>query len=420
MTEKAIIGSARKREIHAGFIPLSDCAPLVIASELGFDRQHDFSLALHREASWANIRDKVDIGALDCAHMLAPMPIAAHLGLGRAAVPIIAPMAMSLNGNAITVSTRLYEDMRAADEPATLAGGMQAAEALAKVVRTRQAAGREPLTFGMVYPFSCHNYDLRYWLAAAGIDPDNDVNIVVVPPPLIAENLKAGRVDGFCVGQPWNSVAVAEADGVIVATKSQLWAMSPEKVLGVREVFAEREPELVRDLVRAIVAAGRWLDEPANRKDAARILARPEYIGVAEEILARPLTGALKCGGHQADIVDPDLVVFNRGFANFPWRSHAVWLMTQMIRWGQVREPFNLEAVAERVYRTDLYREAVAGESDAAPAADYKPEGGESGSKSLHFFGGESFDPTAALAYLDRLPIRHAGAEIDAFATLNR
>jgi NitT/TauT family transport system ATP-binding protein/nitrate/nitrite transport system substrate-binding protein len=421
MTGKpTIAGPGKEREIHAGFIPLSDCAPLVIASEMGFDRQHGFSLVLHREASWANIRDKVDVGALDCAHMLAPMPIAAHLGLGRATEPIIAPMAMSLNGNAITVSTKLYEDMRSANEPATLTGGMKAAEAVAAVVRARQAAGREPLTFGMVYPFSCHNYDLRYWLAAAGIDPDNDVNLVVVPPPLIAENLKAGRVDGFCVGQPWNSVAVAQADGVIVATKSQLWALSPEKVLGVREVFAEREPELVRDLVRAIVAAGRWLDESANRPEAARILARPEFIGVAEEILIRPLTGALKCGGHQPDIVDPDLVVFHRGWANFPWRSHAVWLMTQMIRWGQVREPFNLEAVAERVFRTDLYREAVAGLDGAAPPSDYKREGADAAPSSSHFFGGEAFDPAAALAYLTRLPIHHAGAELEAFAAFNR
>jgi ABC-type nitrate/sulfonate/bicarbonate transport system substrate-binding protein len=421
MTERPTIdASGRTREIHAGFIPLSDCAPLVIASELGFDRRYGFSLVLHREASWANIRDKVDVGALDCAHMLAPMPIAAHLGLGRATEPIIAPMAMSLNGNAITVSTKLYEDMRAADEPATLASGMKAAEALAAVVRARQEAGREPLTFGMVYPFSCHNYDLRYWLAAAGIDPDNDVNLVVVPPPLIAENLKAGRVDGFCVGQPWNSVAVTEADGVIVATKSQLWAMSPEKVLGVREVFAEREPELVRDLVRALVAAGRWLDEPANRLEAARILARPAFIGLKEEIIARPLTGTLRCGGQQSDIVDPDLVVFHRGFANFPWRSHAVWLMTQMIRWGQVREPFNLQAVAERVFRTDLYREAVAAEGGAVPASDYKAEGDAAGTARPHFFGGERFDPAAALAYLDRLPIRHAGAELEAFAALNR
>ena len=244
----------KAHEVHAGFMPLIDCAPLVIAKELGFDRQHGFSLVLHREVSWANIRDKVDVGAFDCAHMLAPMPIAATLGLGRATEPIIAPMALSLNGNAITVSPPLYADMLDADTPATLAGGMDAARAVAAVVRRREAAGRAPLTFGMVFPFSCHNYDLRYWLAAAGIDPDNDVNLVVIPPPLLAASLKDGRIDGFCVGQPWNSVAVAAGTGIIVATKSELWAMSPEKVLGVRETWAARNADLVANMVRALTA----------------------------------------------------------------------------------------------------------------------------------------------------------------------
>lgn len=189
------------RAVHAGFIPLLDCAPLVIAKERGFDREQGVTLHLHREVSWANIRDKLDLGAFDCAHMLAPMPIAATLGLGRATEPVIAPMSLSLNGNAITVSQALFAEMQAADPASMRDGGMATAGALAQVVRKRCADGREPLTLGMVYPFSCHNYDLRFWLASAGIDPDNDVNIVVIPPPLLAESLKAGRVDGFCVGQ---------------------------------------------------------------------------------------------------------------------------------------------------------------------------------------------------------------------------
>ncbi len=409
--------SDKAYEVHAGFIPLVDCAPLVIASELGFDRANGLRLVLHREVSWANIRDKLGVGGFDCAHMLAPMPIAAALGLGRAAEPIIAPMALSLNGNAITVSLPLYEDMLRSDEAATLTGGMKAAHAIAKVVKERQAAGREPLTFGMVYPFSCHNYDLRYWLAAAGVDPDSDVNLIVVPPPLIAESLKAGRVDGFCVGQPWNSVAVERGDGVIVATKSELWARSPEKVLGVRDAWAKRNPALVSDLVRALISAGRWLDEPGNRPEAARILARADYIGVPEEILLRPLTGKLITGGKQRDIVDPDLVIFHRGDANFPWHSHAVWIMTQMIRWGQIREPFDLGALAREIFRTDLYREAVAALDLSAPAADTKREGANG---SGVFFGGETFDAASALAYLRELPIRSSGADLDAFKTLNR
>jgi ABC-type nitrate/sulfonate/bicarbonate transport system substrate-binding protein len=409
-------GGTRAREVQAGFIPLTDCAPLVIASELGFDRAHGIRLVLHREVSWANIRDKLGVGSFHCAHMLAPMPIAAALGLGRAADPIIAPMALSLNGNAITVSLPLYEEMLDADEAATLAGGMRAAGAVAAAVRARQEQGREPLTFGMVYPFSCHNYDLRYWLAAAGVDPDNDVNLIVVPPPLIAEALKAGRVDGFCVGQPWNSVAVAAGNGVVIATKSELWTRSPEKVLGVREAWAGRNPALVADLIRTLVAACRWLDEPDNRREAARILARPDYVGIAEDILLRPLAGVLPRGGRQADVPDPDLVVFHRGFANFPWRSHALWLMTQMIRWGQVREPFDLKALAAQVFRTDLYRDAVAAMDVPVPPSDSKREGDQPGSV---FFGGETFDPDAALAYLGRLAIRNNGTDLHAFSALN-
>jgi NitT/TauT family transport system ATP-binding protein/nitrate/nitrite transport system substrate-binding protein len=405
--------NGKPHEVHAGFMPLIDCAPLVITKEQGFDRQHGFSFVLHREVSWANIRDKVDVGAFDCAHMLAPMPIAATLGLGRATEPIIAPMALSLNGNAITVSPALYADMLDADTPATLAGGMDAARAVAAVVRRREAAGRAPLTFGMVFPFSCHNYDLRYWLAAVGIDPDNDVNLVVIPPPLLAASLKDGRIDGFCVGQPWNSVAVAAGTGIIVATKSELWALSPEKVLGVRETWATRNADLVASMVRALTMSAKWLDEPENRREAARILARREYIGVDEEILARPLTGNLKRGSGAADMVDPNLVVFHRSSANFPWRSHAVWMMTQMIRWGQVREPFDMKALAKRVYRPDIYRDAVAAIETDVPQADLKPEGGG------RFFGADTFDPEAPLAYIARVQIRAAAADLAAFSAAN-
>lgn len=403
-----------ERIVQAGFIPLLDCAPLVIAHELGFDRKFGFSFHLHREVSWANIRDKLDVGVFDCAHMLAPMPIAATLGLGRAAEPVIAPMSLSLNGNAITVSHGLHEEMCQANEHLARAGGMAPAKALAQVVQSRNEKGRPPLTFGMVYPFSCHNYDLRAWLASAGIDPDNDMNLVVVPPPLIAEQLKAGRVDGFCVGQPWNSVAVEDGQGVIVATKNQIWPMSPEKVLGVREDWAGENATLLSNAMRALTAACQWLDERENRDEAAKILALPHYVGLSEDILRRPLTGDLKRGGNEPNIADPDSVVFHRHAANFPWQSHAVWLIMQMIRWGQVREPFDIRALAERVYRPDIFRAALADSGIEIPDRDFKMEG-------LHgtFFGGERFDPEDVIGQLKTLPIRAAGADLDAFAAHN-
>jgi ABC-type nitrate/sulfonate/bicarbonate transport system substrate-binding protein len=400
-----------RKEVHAGFIPLVDCAPLVIAKELGFDAAQGFSLILHKDVSWANIRDKAEAGVLDCAIMLAPMPLASTLGLGgRAAVPMIAAMATSLNGNAITVSNALYDEMQREDRASAEAGGMRAASSLACVVARRRVEGLEPLTLGMVYPFSSHNYDLRYWLAAAGIDPDNDVNLVVVPPPLIAGSLKSGRIDGFCVGEPWNSVAVAEGNGVIVATKSELWAESPEKVLGLRLEFADRHPDLTSSLIRALHLACAWLDEPGNRPAAAAILEDPRYVGIPKNILMRVLADDLKPGSDQGDRATKDAVIFSKHGANFPWVSHATWLLTQMIRWGQVRVPFDIADVARRVYRPDLYRAAVAGLGVEAPKADKKTEGGGA------FFGSETFNPDAPVEYLKRLELRDTNVDLAMFA----
>jgi NitT/TauT family transport system ATP-binding protein/nitrate/nitrite transport system substrate-binding protein len=396
--------------IHAGFIPLTDSAPLLIAKALRFDAQFGFDLRLHREVSWANIRDKTDHGIFDCAHMLAPMPIASTLGLGRAPVAMIAPMALNLNGNAITVSSTLYAAMADADPAPTQAGGMAAARALAKVVRLREANGQPPLTLGMVYPFSCHNYDLRYWLASAGIDPDNDVTLVVIPPPLIAEGLAAGHVDGHCVGAPWGAVSVENGGGHIVATKQELWAGSPEKVLGVRMGWAERNPGLLTSLIGALLTAAQWLDRPENLDEASEVLCRPENIGVDAALIRRGLAGKLirHPGGEPSD--DADFIVFHRYAANFPWVSHAIWLLTQMRRWGQITQPVDMAAVARQVYRPDLYRAAAMELGFSVPLADLKLEGGtqaavpgDRGDILLgpsRYFDGETFDSDAVLADL--------------------
>ena len=407
--------------IHAGFIPLTDAAPLLIAKALGFDAQFGFELRLHREVSWANIRDKTDHGIFDCAHMLAAMPIASTLGLGRAPVPMIAPMALNLNGNAITVSNPLYAAMANADPEATRTGGMAAASALAKVVRARQARGEPPLTLGMVYPFSCHNYDLRYWLASAGIHPDNDVTLVVIPPPLIAEGLAAGHVDGYCVGAPWGAVSVINGGGHIVATKHELWANSPEKVLGVRMDWAERNPGLLKPLIMALLTAAQWLDQPEHLDEATHILAQAQHVGVDAALIRRGLAGSLirHPGGEPG--ADADFIVFHRYAANFPWVSHAIWLLTQMQRWGQITQALDMTAIASQVYRPDLYRAAAQGLGLSSPLMDMKAEGdgqavvaGDRGDIALgegRFFGGESFDPADAAAYLRSFAIRSVPAQ---------
>ena len=401
---------APRPEIHAGFMPLTDCAPLVIAKELSFDQAEGFTLVLHRDVSWANIRDKMEAGLLDCAIMLAPMPLAATLGLGRRnATPMIAAMATSLNGNAITVSRALYSAMCAVDPASAAAGGMAPALSLAKVVAQRRHDAQEPLTLGSVHPFSCHNYDLRYWLAAAGIDPDHDVNLVVVPPPLIAASLKSGRIDGFCAGEPWNSVATAEGDGVIVATKSELWAASPEKVLGLKLSLAEKNQELTLKLSRAVARAGAWLDDGKNRSHAAGLLSTPHYVGTSHATLAGALAGTLDRGAGMPSPSDPETIVFSARDANFPWVSHAAWILTQMVRWGQVRDPFDIIQIAQSVYRPDLYRAAMASLGTAAPATDMKNEGG------AQFFGGDQFDALLPVAYLQRLARRHSPLDFTEF-----
>ena len=397
--------------VHAGFVPLTDCAPLVVAKELGFDAANGFSFELHREASWANIRDKVEADALDCAIMLAPMPLASTLGLGgRPATPLIAAMATSLNGNGITVSRTLYEEMLRLDPASTTRGGMASAHAIARVVEQRRTDGAEPLTLGMVYPFSCHNYDMRYWLASAGIDPDHDTNLVVVPPPLTAASLKSGRIDGFCVGMPWNGVAVDQGHGVIVATKPQLWAASPEKVLGLKLAFAEQNVAQTAAIIRALTQACAWLDDAANRRTIAKTLAQPNYVGIAEPILVRALTDDIPRGADFTVPLPPDQLIFHKRDANFPWTSHATWILTQMIRWGQVRAAFDIADTAQRVYRPDIYRAAISELGLKVPKQDMKLEGGGA------FFGSDTFDPAAPVAFLERLVVRHASVDLKMFA----
>lgn len=393
-------------DVHAGFIPLTDCAPLVVAKEMGFDRANGFSLTLHKEVSWANIRDKVEAGFLDCAIALAPMPLAATLGLGgRPPVATIAVMATSLNGNAITVSVALFDEMLEADPENASAGGMRSAKALAKVIATRNRAGHEPLTLGMVYPFSCHNYDLRYWLASADVDPDADVNIVVVPPSLISASLKAGRIDGFCVGEPWSSVAVDEGHGVVVATKSELWNLSPEKVLMLRQSFADGNSGLTSALIRSLAQACDWIGGMGSKAQLAEWLSPSGYVGVRPGVLLRALNNDVQRGHRNLPSPAGEMLVFSGRHANFPWRSHARWLLTQMIRWGQVRTPFDISEVADAVYRSDLYRAAIAPLGIAAPDVDLKAEGDGS------FFGRETFNPDQPAAYIAQHRVRRSGID---------
>src|SRR5215212_1770686 len=265
--------------LRIGFIPLCDAAALIVAVDKGFTANEGLDVTLVREVSWSNVRDKLNIGLFDAAHLLAPVAIASSLGLGHVKVPIVAPFNLGLNGNAITVSPALHAAIMAEIEGDRL-DPMVTALALARVVAIKRKSGAEPLTFGMTFPFSTHNYQLRFWMAAGGVDPDEDVRLVVLPPPYMVESLASGHVDAFCVGAPWNSVAVDLGVGHILHFVSDILARAAEKMLAVRQPWAEKNPQIMAALIRAHERAAQFIETPDNRAEAAAILAKPEFLGV--------------------------------------------------------------------------------------------------------------------------------------------
>ena len=397
--------------VTLGFMPLVDSAPLIVAQALGFAADEGLQLTLVREISWANIRDRVVVGRFDAAQMLAPMPIASSLGVGPIPTPMAAPLSLGLGGNAVTLSRDLFAAMEA--EGASLDDAPRPmGEALARVVARRGAAGEAPLSFAVVHPFSGHNYDLRYWLAAVGIAPERDVRILTLPPSLMSDAIAERQIDGFCAGEPWNSLAVESGAGVIVATKSALWRQGPDKVIGMRADWAERRPKALRALIRALYRAGRWASEPQHRDELAALLAQPAHLDAPAELLRRALEGRLvRRRGEPAKPVS-DFLVFNDHAANFPWRSHALWFATQMARWGQIAGSPQDFATAAGVYRPDLYRAALADLGVDLPRASAKIEGAlqqptpvasRNGAMALGpdgFFDGRLFDPDHIADYL--------------------
>src|ERR1700716_317344 len=246
--------------LRIGFIPLADAAALIVAVDKDFTVDEGLDIELVREVSWSNVRDKLNIGLFDAAHLLAPVAIASSLGIGHVKVPIVAPFGLGVNGNAITVSPALYAAIAAAAD-GSIGDPMVSARALARVVAKRKAKGEEPLTFGMTFPFSTHNYHLRFWMAAGGIDPDEDVRLVVLPPPYMVESLANKHVDGFCVGAPWNSVAVDLGIGFILHFVSEILARAAEKVLAFQSRMAREHPDVLARLVRAHARAADFVEE---------------------------------------------------------------------------------------------------------------------------------------------------------------
>jgi ABC-type nitrate/sulfonate/bicarbonate transport system substrate-binding protein len=369
------------RALHIGFIPLVDAAALIVAVDKGFTAAEGLDVTLVREVSWSNVRDKLNIGLFDAAHLLAPVAIASSLGLGHVKVPTVASFNLGLNGNAITVSPALYAALMAEADGDSF-DPMVTALALGRVVASRRNSGAEPLTFGMTFPYSTHNYQLRFWMAAGGVDPDEDVRLVVLPPPYMVNSLASGHVDAFCVGAPWNSVAVDHGVGHILHFVSDILVRAAEKVLAVRQDWSERNPDIVAALTRAHCRAAEFIEDAAHRAETAAILARPERIGVAAEVIQRTLDGRLKISPDGTMRESSRYLLVGREGAGRPDPRQAAWLYAQMVRWGQAA--FSAEAleVAKAVFRPDLYDAALG--IPAASATDP--------SEAVGAFAGPPFD----------------------------
>lgn len=368
--------------LRAGFMPLTDAAPLIVASRLGFAREEGLDLQLVRETSWATLRDRMAVKHLDIAHMLGPMAIADALGLTPLPIGLVVPMALGFGGNTVTVSTSLWRDLAEEGAPATGDPGETAA-ATARVIAARRWSGRPRLILAVVHPHSAHHYQLAYWLGSTGVDPLRDVEIVVLPPPLMTAALAGGQIDGFCAGEPWGSAAVAEGSGRIVTTSARIWKRSPEKVLGVGRGLANAEPEVLSSLVRAVHRAAVWCDAPENRRDLAGLLSEPMHIGQPSSVILAGLDRQPGAAGQEVD-AGQSFLAFAAEHGDFPWKSHAAWFFAQMARAGQIGPALADAEKADAVYRPDLYRAALRESGVAMPDADTKIE--------TDFFDGQSFD----------------------------
>jgi two-component system, oxyanion-binding sensor len=354
-------------KLRIGFIPLTDAAALIVAADRGFAAEQGLDLELVRGVSWSNVRDKLNIGLFDAAHLIAPIAIASNLGIGHVKVPLVAPFGLGLNGNAITVTPTLYTEIAAAAQGDIL-DPMVSARALKRVVAARRAKGMAPLIFGMTFPFSTHNYHIRF---AGGVDPDEDVRLVVLPPPYMVDSLAlaSGHVDGFCVGAPWNSVAVDRGLGVILHFVCEILGRAMEKLLAVRASWALENADVLLRLVRALHEAAAFIEDAANREEVAAMLAAPNRIDVPAEVVSRALSGRIKVARSGSGRVDDRYLLVGRNGAARPDPVQAAWLYAQMVRWGQAPLSVELLTAAKAVVRPDLYDAALGAEGATRPAA---------------------------------------------------
>ena len=414
-------GEPETDQLKIGFIKLTDMAPLAIAKEKFYFEDEDLQVLLEAQANWKVLLDRVITGELDGAHMLAGQPLAATIGYGTKA-DVITAFSMDLNGNAITVSNDIFEEMKKNMEmgPDGKPKHPISAKALKPVVDRYRDDGK-PFNMGMVFPVSTHNYELRYWLAAGGIRPgfysrsnttgqiQADVLLSVTPPPQMPATLEAGTILGYCVGEPWNQAAVFKGVGVPIITDHDIWKFNPEKVFGVSAKWADENPNTHLAVIKALIRAGIWLDDPANRAEAVKILSQPSYVGADEEVIASSMTGSFEYEKGDKRPA-PEFNVFFKHFATYPFYSDAIWYLTQMRRWGQIGEgksdSWYVDA-AKKVYKPDIYMKAAEELIAEGKAKKEDFPFGTDGFKppTAEFIDGIEYDGKKPNEYLSKFPI---------------
>lgn len=423
--EKAAVAATPTLEIEKpqltfGFIKLTDMAPLAIAKEKGFFEEEGLFVSVEAQSNWKNILDRVIDGQLDGSHMLAGQPIAAGAGFGRQA-ELVTPFSMDLNGNGITVSNDVWSKMKPNVPKGSDGKPLHpiSAEALKPVISDYKNNGKA-FKMGMVFPVSTHNYEIRYWLAAAGIHPgmytkeniqgqvDAEVLLSVTPPPQMPATLEAGTIYGYCVGEPWNQQAVFKGIGVPVTTNYDIWKNNPEKVFVMTKKFVEQYPNTAVAVTKALIRAGKWLDTPGNREEAVKILSMSQYVGADEVVLANSMTGTFEFEkGDKREM--PDFNVFYRYNATYPFYSDAVWFLTQMRRWGQIPDAKPASWYGEKakeIYRPDIWLKAakILASEGKIPASDipqtdgYKPA-------TTDFIDGKNYDAKDPISYINSFKI---------------
>jgi len=364
-------------DLRFGIIALTDNSPIVIAHEKGLFKKYGINSTIAKGASWAAIRDSLSNGDIHATHMLLGMPIASTMGLlGSPKKPMIVPWMLNRNGQSITLANSFKGKVQA--DP----------KALAPLAMEAKAKGT-PLTFAMTFPPGTHAMWIRYWLAAGGINPDKDVSLIVVPPPQMVANMKVGKMDGFCVGEPWNARSIADGIGYTAINTQDIWKDHPEKVCAFTAEFADKNPKTVKAVLKALHEASVWLDEMKNRPEQADLVSKATYINCPKELILPRMQGHYDFGdGRKKE--DPNYMIFNSRNCNYPQAKYAIWWLTQFRRWGMLPTAPDYKGVAKEVMRGDIYEAAMKEIGAKHGGAEMKPE---------KLFDGVTFDPAKPEEY---------------------